>query len=70
MIAHALCDHVMIRGLAQQVAGAPASVAVLAELGIELEGHVRFEERTLFPLIEEAMSDDALTRIGHALAKP
>ena len=67
MIAHALCDHVAIRRLAHQVADEAPDVGVLVELGIELEHHVRFEERALFPLIEESMSDDALVTVGHAL---
>ena len=68
MVAQALCDHVAIRGLAQQLAGQPSNVAVLGELGVELERHVRFEERSLFPLIESEMPDEALVRLGQALA--
>jgi len=68
MIARALCDHVALRRLAYQVAGEALSVAVLDELGVELERHIRFEERSLFPLIEEALSDDALAKVGRALA--
>lgn len=70
MIAHALCDHVAIRSLAHEVAEEPTDIATLVELGIELEHHVRFEERALFPLIERAVPNTEMGRIGDALAKP
>jgi len=39
----------------------------LRELGERLEGHIRHEERVLFPLIEEALPEDELERLVAAL---
>lgn len=67
LLARALCDHVAIRRLALDITGEP-NVAALAELGGALERHVRFEERELFPLIENTVPGSELERIGAALA--
>jgi hemerythrin-like domain-containing protein len=57
----ALTDHVDIRRRAADVAGdLDAAVADLGELGERLNAHIRHEERTLFPLIEQALPDDEL----------
>ncbi|MCC2590020.1 hemerythrin domain-containing protein [Chryseobacterium sp. MFBS3-17] len=37
------------------------------ELGELVEKHTRYEERTLFPYLEEKLSDDELNRIGGIL---
>jgi hypothetical protein len=67
-VAHVLCDHVAIRALADQVAADPnVALDVLAELGVELALHVRFEERELFWLIEQAMSAPALAALADAI---
>lgn len=68
LLTRALGDHVAIRRLAQEVL-ADAGVPVLAELGAELERHVRLEERELFPLIEEALPEDELKRVAAVLAE-
>ncbi|MGH2981795.1 MAG: hypothetical protein ACRDKV_07120 [Solirubrobacterales bacterium] len=47
---------------------APAPrVEDLHELGERLDGHVRHEERVLFPAIEEALSDEQLASLGRAV---
>jgi hypothetical protein len=67
-IARVLCDHVAIRALAEQVAADPEpALDVLAELGVELTRHVRFEERELFAAIEQAMPANALAALVEAL---
>ena len=43
--------------------------AALRELGERLESHIRFEERVLFPMIEEALPVDELERLGAAFAR-
>ena len=43
--------------------------ATLRELGERLESHIRFEERVLFPIIEEALPVDELERLGAAFAR-
>jgi hemerythrin-like domain-containing protein len=44
-------------------------VEALNELGDLLRDHVRFEERELFPLVEDALSPDALDALGRALTR-
>lgn len=71
LVARALCDHVAIRHMADRFAEDQfPSVGALQELGIELAHHVRFEERELFPLIEQAMPADALAALAGALEHP
>ena len=67
LLARALGDHVAIRRLAR-AAREDEAVQVLVELGVALEGHVRLEERELFPLIEAALPEAELERVGAALA--
>lgn len=67
VIARVLIDHVRIRRLAAELAGAEP-VATLHGLGEELERHVRREERELFPLIERAMPEDELVALAERLA--
>jgi hypothetical protein len=59
LIARVLCDHVVIRSAAAQLAD-HASAAPARTLGVCLEEHVGLEERELFPLIEAALSVAAL----------
>ena len=68
-VAHVLCDHVTLRRLARDIASTSPDVSLLAELGTELEQHVRFEERQLFPLIESSMPEEALTEVADDLAR-
>ncbi len=42
---------------------------MLRELGERLESHIRFEERVLFPMVEEALPVDELERLGAAFAR-
>ena len=50
-------------------ASADPDPAKLRELGERLESHIRFEERVLFPMIEEALPVDELERLGAAFAR-
>ena len=59
-----LADHEAIRG----AAGAIASVDAARALGERLNEHVRFEERTLFAIIERRLAPGALDRLGAAIA--
>jgi hypothetical protein len=69
-IARVLTEHVDLRRRGQDVeAAADADPAVLRELGERLEAHIRFEERELFPMIEAALPDDELERLGAAFAR-
>jgi hemerythrin-like domain-containing protein len=65
-----LVEHVELRRRAQDLAGATEpDVAQLHELGERLEGHIRHEERVLFPMIEEALPPDELERLAAAVER-
>ena len=60
-------EHREIRAGAASLADA-ASVPAARAIGELLTAHVRFEERTLFPLVEQRLSQGALADLGRALA--
>jgi len=63
-----LAEHLEIRTSAARIrAGEPAAEELRA-LGELLERHVRFEERELFPRIEQRLDGDSLRRLGDAIA--
>ena len=66
-VVRVLTDHVEIRRRAADVAAGDAELAQLQELGERLRNHIRHEERVLFPLSEEAMSEAELAKLGDAL---
>jgi iron-sulfur cluster repair protein YtfE (RIC family) len=59
-----LIEHIEIRRRADEVAEAQRDAGRLHELGSLLESHVRHEERVLFPMIEEALPEDALAELA------
>ena len=64
-----LTEHVDLRRRGQDLeAGADVAPEAPRELGDRLERHIRFEERELFPMIEAALPDDELERLGAAFA--
>ena len=67
-VVRVLVEHVDLRRRRSELAqdGDPTPEE-LRELGARLEGHIRHEERVLFPLIEEALSEDELERLVAAL---
>ena len=70
LIVRVLTEHVDLRLRAQDLrAGADPEPAALHELGERLESHIRFEERVLFPQIEDALPVDELERLGAALTR-
>jgi Hemerythrin HHE cation binding domain len=60
-------EHRKIQAGAASLADAP-SVRAARGVGELLTAHVRFEERTLFPLVEQRLSRAALAELGRALA--
>jgi hypothetical protein len=62
-------EHLEIRARALAVAEDP-SLDTIRDLGRRLAGHIRFEERKLFPLIEDDLDPAGLERlaaaVGHA----
>lgn len=65
-----LREHEEIRGRAQSLADErdPAATS-LEELGVLLAGHVRHEERTVFPRIESLLDDDRLQDLERLLQR-
>ena len=64
-------DHARIRGLVMQLSdeaiGGNVRLETLHEVGERLEAHIRLEERVVFPLIEESLSEAALTELAARL---
>lgn len=68
-VVRVLADHVEIRRDAALLerGGAP-DPAFLRALGERVQGHVRHEERVLFPMIEQALSDRELVALRERIA--
>jgi iron-sulfur cluster repair protein YtfE (RIC family) len=63
-----LTEHVDLSRRAADIAAEPEPpIGLLRELGERLHGHIRHEERILFPLIEAALSDDELVELATAM---
>ncbi len=66
-----LTQHARIRGLAMQLSDELKQDEVredtLRKLGEKLEAHIRLEEREVFPLIEETLSEHALQEVSSRL---
>lgn len=63
-----LVDHVWIRARMERLAAGELDVGGVHELGERLEGHVRHEERVLFPIVEQALEPAALEELGRRIA--
>lgn len=67
-----LAQHARIRGLVMQLsddyAGRVVRPETLREIRELLENHIRLEEREVFPMIEEALTEAALKEIASRLA--
>jgi hemerythrin-like domain-containing protein len=61
-------EHLSIRRAAMSV-DAETSLEEIHDLGAELEAHVRFEERELFPLLEANLDQEALTRLANTVTQ-
>jgi len=59
--------HRLVEDLRRALQAGGNLIQSLAVLTDELEAHVRFEERELFPKIESALSADELAEIGESL---
>ena len=59
-------EHGEIRARAAALPHAP-SVGAARRLGELLSAHVRYEDRRLFPLVEEGLSREALAELGRVL---
>jgi hemerythrin-like domain-containing protein len=61
-------EHASIRALLEKISLQP-SYAALNEFEFELDNHIRFEERTLFPHIEKKLSEQQLQYAAEVLDK-
>ncbi len=66
-----LGDHVVLRRLARELRASdgPARATALAELERKLADHAAFEERTLFPALQETLGCDRLAALAPELKK-
>ena len=63
-----LSEHKQIRALYQDIKeGDNDTVEKSKQFGILINDHIRFEERILFPWLQENLSKDELVRIGSSL---
>src|SRR5215212_3011006 len=66
-----LAQHAQIRGLVMQLSDEYAAgntrPETLRDIGDRLEVHIRLEERQVFPMIEEALSEEALKEVASRL---
>jgi hemerythrin-like domain-containing protein len=69
MVQKAIADHHQIKEQAEKVlkTSAEAVYPELASLSEMVDAHVRYEERQLFPHLEQSLSPEQLTAIGREL---
>ncbi len=60
-------EHLAIRREGLRLADAKSSLEEAHALGALLHDHVRFEERQLFPAVEEALDAESLGRLAKAI---
>jgi hemerythrin-like domain-containing protein len=63
-MARMLEEHLAIRREALRLKAGEASLEEAQDLGRLLHDHVRFEERQLFPIVEEALDADSLAELA------
>lgn len=69
-VVRVLTDHVDLRRRRAEIeADESLEPASLHELGERLQAHIRHEERVLFPLIEKALPEEELARLGAELER-
>jgi hemerythrin-like domain-containing protein len=66
-VARMLEEHLAIRREALRLEAGEASLEDLLALGTLLHDHVRFEERELFPAVEESLDADSLGELATAI---
>lgn len=66
-VARLLSDHQSIRDRVALAGAGDASLEDLSRLGEELNAHVRFEERELFPRVEEGLDPESLAALAAAI---
>lgn len=69
MIQQAILEHDVIRSLIAKLNDGERSVDLLKKLEKKLNDHIRFEERQLFPRIEQFASENELSDAGNIIAE-
>ena len=68
VLARVMMEHLQIRALATrlevEVTESRVTPESATELATALDAHIRFEERKVFPLLEEVVADDQLSAIS------
>jgi hemerythrin-like domain-containing protein len=64
MIDRALEDHAAMRRLADRFEQGEGSIVLVREFGELLERHIRFEERELFPAVQNETDENGMNEIG------
>lgn len=69
LIVQTLVEHVRLRRAVRELAGADEArqLELAAWIGRALDDHIRFEERQLFPRVEEACEGPLLAELGAAV---
>jgi iron-sulfur cluster repair protein YtfE (RIC family) len=69
MVQKAIAEHHQIKEQVDKVlhSEGDATAAALTTLSTMVDAHVRYEERQLFPHLEQALTTAQLSQIGHAL---
>ena len=71
LILRTLSEHVAIRRAVRDLEQGPPEQweALAREIGQGLDDHIRFEERVLFPAVEQALAGASLERLGEELPR-
>jgi hemerythrin-like domain-containing protein len=67
MVERALDEHRRMRELVERSARGEDVEETARQLGLLLEAHIRFEERELFPAIQEVLSEEVIQRVGKGI---
>jgi hemerythrin-like domain-containing protein len=62
-------EHVELRALVEALRAGDASTQLVREVGQRLDGHVRLEERKLFPKIQETLTGEQLVELAVAVER-
>lgn len=66
-VSRMLDEHLAIRREALLLGSGKLSLEEVRKLGVLLHDHVRFEERRLFPIVEDALDDENLGLLAEAI---
>jgi hemerythrin-like domain-containing protein len=66
-VGQVLREHAELRALVEQLRRGDAETALVRETGQRLDAHVRLEERKLFPMIQERLTDEQLWDLARAV---